>query len=43
MGLLAALPLGHVHGLFALYIDKGSQIGLNKVPILHLQPYGEGM
>lgn len=43
MGLLAALPLGHVHGLFALYVDKGSQIVLNKVPILHLQPYGKGM
>ena len=35
MGLLAVLPLGHVHGLFALYMDKGSQILLNKVPILH--------
>ena len=43
MGLLAALPLGHVHGLFALYMDKGSQFVLNEVSILHLQPYGEGM
>ena len=43
MGLLAALPLGHVYGLFAVYMDKGSKILLNEVPILHLQPYGEGM
>lgn len=43
MGLLAALPLGHVNGLFAWYMDKGSQILLNKAPILDLQPYGEGL
>lgn len=43
MGLLAALPLGHVNRLFAWYVDKGSQILLNKAPILDLQPYGEGL